>query len=76
MARKCVLYVVQSVRFWSMCCGNVRDAFIVKLRDLLGESFKDYYSIGIVLVCEVWEKGYCVESQTLLSLNLSPQLGI
>ena len=59
-----------------MYCGNVQDAFMVKLRDLLGESFGHYYSIGIVLVCEVWKKGYCMESQTLLSLNLSPQLGI
>ena len=45
--------MVLSVRVWSKCCGNVLitkivDIFMIKLRDLLGESFK---SIGIVERC-------------------------
>ena len=59
--------MVLSVRVRSMCCGNIlltnidsRDAFMVELRDLLGESFK---SIGIVersfvLDCELWEEKF------------------
>ena len=41
-------------------CKDTRDAFIVKRRNLLGESFKDFESMGIVetlfvLSCEHWE---------------------
>ena len=54
-----------------------RDALMVKLetcKESASRTFIQWALKSFVLVCEVWEKGYCMEFQTLLSLDVSPQL--